>query len=409
MSSALFPLPAHFEAIFHEAAIGIIVTNASFEMILSNEFAHRLFGYSEAELLGQNISILIPNHLKHKHEGHLSKINHSPVSRPMGVGLDLKAKRKDESLFPIEISLSHFKSGDQIYYIAFVSDVTLKRKVEMELILRNQEINQLNESLEAEVESRTQALQNTLEKLEIQTKELETSLQKEIELGDLKTRFVSMASHEFRTPLTSILSSASLIEKYMLTEDQPKRSQHIQRIKSSVAHLTEILEEFLSVGKLEAGKVEVRPDTFVVSEFLSDLITDVDGMRKPGQQISLSLQDGLNDFVSDTSMLRKVLLNALSNALKFSQKDVFLKASMQNQSLYLEIIDQGIGISEADQKHLFERFFRGGNANVIPGTGLGLHLMDRYMRLLGGELNLRSELGLGTTLTISLPRLSYAN
>jgi PAS domain S-box-containing protein len=409
MSSALFPLPAHFEAIFHEAAIGIIVTNASFEMILSNEYAHRLFGYSEAELQGQNISILIPNHLKGKHEGHLSKINHSPVSRPMGVGLDLKAKRKDESLFPIEISLSHFKSEDQMYYIAFVSDVTLKRKVEMELILRNQEINQLNESLEAEVESRTQALQNTLEKLEIQTKELETSLQKEIELGDLKTRFVSMASHEFRTPLTSILSSASLIEKYVEATDQPKRSQHIQRIKSSVAHLTEILEEFLSVGKLEAGKVEVRPDTFVVSEFLTDLITDVDGMRKPGQQISLSLQDDLNDFVSDTSMLRKVLLNGLSNALKFSQKDVFLKASMQGQSLYMEIIDQGIGISEADQKHLFERFFRGGNANVIPGTGLGLHLMDRYMRLLGGELKLRSELGLGTTLTITLPRLSYAN
>ncbi len=409
MSSALFPLPAHFEAIFHEAAIGIIVTNASFEMILSNEYAHRLFGYSEAELQGQNISILIPNHLKGKHEGHLSKINHSPVSRPMGVGLDLKAKRKDESLFPIEISLSHFKSEDQMYYIAFVSDVTLKRKVEMELILRNQEINQLNESLEAEVESRTQALQNTLEKLELQTKELELSLQKEIELGDLKTRFVSMASHEFRTPLTSILSSASLIEKYMLSEDQPKRSQHIQRIKSSVAHLTEILEEFLSVGKLEAGKVEVRPDTFVVSEFLSDLVTEVDGMRRPGQQISLSLQDDLNDFVSDTSMLRKVLLNGLSNALKFSQKDVFLKASMHDQSLYMEIIDQGIGISEADQKHLFERFFRGGNANVIPGTGLGLHLMDRYMRLLGGELKLRSELGLGTTLTISLPRLSYAN
>ena len=144
MSATSFPLPAHFEAIFHDAAIGIIVTNSSFDMILSNEYAHRLFGYTEAELLGQNISILIPNHLKGRHEGHLSKINHNPVSRPMGLGLDLKAKRKDESLFPIEISLSHFKTDENIYYIAFVSDVTLKRKVEMELILRNQEINQLN-------------------------------------------------------------------------------------------------------------------------------------------------------------------------------------------------------------------------------------------------------------------------
>jgi PAS domain S-box-containing protein len=408
MPSSSFPLPSHFEAIFHEAAIGIIVTDASFKMILSNEYAHKLFGYSEAELLGQNISILIPNHLKDRHEGHLSKINNSPVSRPMGVGLDLKAKRKDESLFPIEISLSHFKSEEGMHYIAFVSDVTLKRKVEMELILRNQEINQLNESLEAEVEARTHALQNTLEKLEIKTQELEQSLQKEIELGDLKTRFVSMASHEFRTPLTSILSSAALIEKYVQAEDQVKRSQHIQRIKSSVAHLTEILEEFLSVGKLEAGKMEVRPDTFSIDEFLRDLITEVDGMRRLGQEIELQSEGHLGDFVSDTSMLRKVLLNGLSNALKFSQKDVFLKASKVNDNLYIDIIDQGIGISEADQKHLFERFFRGGNANIIPGTGLGLHLMDRYMRLLGGDLQLISVLGQGTTLRIKLPGI-YAN
>lgn len=408
MPNKLFTDPKHFEAIFHEAAIGILVTNAQFIIIQSNEYAQTLFGYSEAELLGQNISILIPNHLKSRHEGHLNQLNHQPISRPMGVGLDLKAKRKDESLFPIEISLSHFKSDDGMHYIAFVSDVTLKRKVEMELILRNQEINQLNESLEAEVESRTHALQNTLEKLELQTKELELSLQKEIELGDLKTRFVSMASHEFRTPLTSILSSASLIEKYVQAEDQPKRSQHIQRIKSSVAHLTEILEEFLSVGKLEAGKVEVRPDTFSIDEFLRDLITELDGMRRPGQEIELQAEGHLGDFISDTSMLRKVLLNGLSNALKFSQKDVFLKVSKQGEILSIEIIDQGIGISEADQKHLFERFFRGGNANIIPGTGLGLHLMDRYMRLLGGELKLISALGKGTTLRIKLPGI-YAN
>ena len=408
MPNKLFTDPKHFEAIFHEAAIGILVTNSQFNIIQSNEYAHGLFGYSEAELLGQNISILIPNHLKNRHEGHLNQLNHQPISRPMGAGLDLKAKRKDESLFPIEISLSHFKSDDGMHYIAFVSDVTLKRKVEMELILRNQEINQLNESLEAEVEARTHALQNTLEKLELQTQELELSLQKEIELGDLKTRFVSMASHEFRTPLTSILSSAALIEKYVQAEDQPKRSQHIQRIKSSVAHLTEILEEFLSVGKLEAGKVEVRPDTFSIDEFLRDLITELDGMRRPGQEIELQSEGLLGDFVSDTSMLRKVLLNGLSNALKFSQKNVFLKALKQGEILSIEIIDQGIGISEADQKHLFERFFRGGNANIIPGTGLGLHLMDRYMRLLGGELQLISALGQGTTLRIKLPGI-YAN
>ena len=406
MSNAIFSNPKHFEAIFHEAAIGILVTNAEFNMILSNEFAHKLFGYSESELLGQNISILIPNHLKGRHEGHLHHLNQQPISRPMGAGLDLKAKRKDESLFPIEISLSHFKENDHMYYIAFVSDVTLKRKVEMELILKNQEINQLNESLEEEVKARTQALQNTLAQLEIQTHELENALQKEIELGDLKTRFVSMASHEFRTPLTSILSSAALIEKYTAEDQQPKREQHIQRIKSSVSHLTEILEEFLSVGKLEAGKVEVRPEDFSVSEFFDDLVSALAGMKKPGQDIELVISNPSSRFSTDTSMLRKILLNGLSNAIKFSQKNVFLRVQMLENSMEITIQDQGIGISEQDQKHLFERFFRGGNANIIPGTGLGLHIMDRYVRLIQGQLSLTSELDQGTTITYLLPNLS---
>lgn len=386
-----------FEAIFQEAAIGIVVTNSSFEIILSNRFADKLFGYDSNELLGENISLLIPNHLKDRHHGHLSNLGHEkPISRPMGIGLDLKAKRKDGSLFPIEISLSHFKASESMHYIAFVSDVTLKRKVEMELVVKNQQINQLNETLEQEVVARTQALQNTLVKLEQNTKELEISLEKEKVLGDLKTRFVSMASHEFRTPLTSILGSAILIEKYSKAEDQPKRAQHINRIKSSVIHLTEILEEFLSVGKLEDGKLEVNPSEFSVRDFLLDIISDFSTYQ---QAIHLEL-DGDYTCVQDASILRKVIFNCLSNALKFSQKEVVLRVEKLGNSAVITIIDQGIGISEEDQKHLFERFFRGGNATVIQGTGLGLHLVDRYMRLLGGNVEIKSELNKGTQLML---------
>jgi PAS domain S-box-containing protein len=386
-----------FEAIFQEAAIGIIVTNSRFDIILSNHFADKLFGYDASELLGENISRLIPNHLKDRHHGHLENLGpEKPISRPMGIGLDLKAKRKDDSLFPIEISLSHFKASDSMHYIAFVSDVTLKRKVEMELILKNQQINQLNETLEQEVVARTQALQNTLDKLEVNAKELAISLEKEKVLGDLKTRFVSMASHEFRTPLTSILGSATLIEKYTKAEDQPKREQHINRIKSSVSHLTEILEEFLSVGKLEDGKLEIHPSEFSVRDFLLDIISDFSTYQ---QTIRLEL-DGEYTCVQDASILRKVIFNCLSNALKFSQKEVVLRVEKQENSAVITIIDQGIGISEEDQKHLFERFFRGGNATVIQGTGLGLHLVDRYMRLLGGNVEIKSELNKGTQLRL---------
>jgi signal transduction histidine kinase len=280
-----------------------------------------------------------------------------------------------------------------------VSDVTLKRKVEMELILKNQQINQLNETLEQEVEARTQALQNTLNKLEVNAKELEISLEKEKVLGDLKTRFVSMASHEFRTPLTSILGSATLIEKYKKEEDQPKREQHINRIKSSVSHLTEILEEFLSVGKLEDGKLEIHPTEFSIQDFIQDILTDFTTYTQP---IRLELAEDFTCF-QDASILRKVIFNGLSNALKFSQKEVVLRVLRRDEVVELCIVDQGIGISEEDQKHLFERFFRGGNATVIQGTGLGLHLVDRYMRLLGGNVQIKSELNVGTELCIQFP------
>jgi PAS domain S-box-containing protein len=391
-----------FEAIFQEAAIGIIVTNSKFQILLSNKFADKLFGYAVDELLGENISLLIPNHLKDRHHGHLDNLGHEKsISRPMGIGLDLKAKRKDGSLFPIEISLSHFKASDSMHYIAFVSNVTLKRKVEMELLLKNQQINQLNETLEQEVVARTQALQNTLNKLEVNASELAQSLEKEKVLGDLKTRFVSMASHEFRTPLTSILGSATLIEKYTKAEDQPKREQHINRIKSSVNHLTEILEEFLSVGKLEDGKLEVHPTEFSLRDFIKDILSD---FSTYGQAIRFELEEDFSCF-QDASILRKVIFNGLSNALKFSQREVVLQVKLQGTFVELRIIDQGIGISDEDKKHLFERFFRGGNATVIQGTGLGLHLVDRYMRLLGGKVEITSELNKGTELLIQFPRI----
>ncbi len=391
----------HFEAIFKEAAIGILLTDAKSVILTSNDFIDRLFGYDSNELVGQNVSILIPNHLKERHAAHQENFLKEPVVRPMGVGLDLKAKRKDGSLFPVEISLSHFVENGERYFIAFISDVTLKRKVEMELILKNKEINQLNETLEEEVKTRTQALQNTLVKLEANTIELENALQKEKELGDLKTRFVSMASHEFRTPLTSILTSASLLEKYQKEEEQAKRSQHINRIKSSVYHLTEILEEFLSVGKLESGKVEIHQTSQALLEFIEDLLVDLKSYESPNQQIILTInQDVL--WTSDFSILRKILINGLSNALKFSQKNVNLIIEVQEIDLTIRIVDRGIGISQEDQKHLFERFFRGSNATVIPGTGLGLHLIDRYVKLLDGTLEINSEIDKGTELVIRL-------
>jgi PAS domain S-box-containing protein len=392
-----------FEALFMHAAIGIIMVDKPGNIVLSNHFANNIFGYETAELLGKKLSILIPENVRKSHELTHEIYTENPQPRPMGVGLDLKGQKKDGSLFPLEISLSHFKSGDTPYYISFINDVTFKRKAEESLISTNSEIKKLNENLEREVVSRTNALVETLRSLEKSKKELEIALNKEKELGELKSRFVSMASHEFRTPLTSIQSAASLIEKYDDKDGQEKREKHTHRIKAAVGNLTDILEEFLSVGKLEEGKVEIKLSIFDLKELIEDCRMDLKSTLKLGQSIEYQHigEDKLN---LDKSIIRKIIINLCSNAIKFSPPNstIYLTTEINEKSFYLKVKDNGIGISEDDQKHLFDRFFRGANVTNIQGTGLGLHIVARYVQLLNGKISLKSELDKGTELIIEI-------
>ncbi len=395
-----------FEAIFKEAAIGIIISDSNGQIISANKFAENLFGYPENQLINNFISDLIPQHLKEKHHHLQNNYINAPKSRPMGLGTDLKAKRKDGSLFSVEISLSHYSDNNIPYFIAFVSDITKRRQVELELILKNNEINKLNEQLEEEVKIRTQDLENTLKELESKTHDLEILLANEKELGDLKTRFVSMASHEFRTPLTAIHTTASILEKFQMQDDQKERfTRNIHSIKSSDFHLNENLEEFLSVGKIEDNKVVIHPSEIDINEFIQDIILDIESNPQFKLNIELNLIYG-GKWISDFSILRKILINLLTNALKFSQKPVKLQIFKENNILRFIIEDKGIGISPDDQKHLFERFFRGNNTSGIQGTGLGLYLVGRYIGILKGDIQLESELNKGTKVDFKIPPLN---
>jgi PAS domain S-box-containing protein len=390
-----------FEALFMHAAIGLIMVDLTGNIVLSNRYANVMFGYEDGELEGKQLEILIPQNIREKHKVTYEKYTHKPQIRPMGIGLDLKARKKDGTLFPVEISLSHFKSGEKPYFISFINDATFKKKAETDLLIKTTEIQKLNDSLEKEVINRTNALVETLKNLEISKMELEVALNKEKELGELKSRFVSMASHEFRTPLTAILSAASLIEKYVKTEEQPKRERHTQRIMNAVGNLTDILEEFLSVGKLEEGKIEAKMDTFNLSKLVQESIIDLNTMIKNKQQFKYN-HTGVNDIYLDKSLLRKIILNLGSNAIKFSNDNSIINISTERlpNMLILKVSDQGIGISEEDQKHLFDRFFRGTNTINIQGTGLGLHIVARYAELLNGKVVVESKLNVGTTFSI---------
>lgn len=374
-----------FEALFNNAAIGIITVDAQGNMMLLNQFALKQFGYEEGELNGKKIEVLIPQRYKERHVAHRQNYHSgTPHSRPMGSGMDLYAIKKDGTEFPVEVSLSVYNTDEGQYAIAFVSDISIRKASEAALV-------SLNAELEQKVNERTLSLTEALEK--------------EKELNELKSRFVSMASHEFRTPLSTILSSAYLVSKYTQTEDHAKREKHIQRIVSSVNMLNDILNDFLSVGKIEEGKIQVRFADINVPEVITSLISEMRTIMKPGQEISYD-HEGSAEFKLDLSLLKHIVMNLISNAIKFSPeyREITISTGIKSDRMVLRVKDSGLGISKEDQQHLFERFFRGMNVTNIQGTGLGLHIVSKYTELMNGTIECRSELEQGTEFILTFEK-----
>jgi PAS domain S-box-containing protein len=399
-----------FEALFNFATIGIVIANSKGEITLVNQHAENIFGYSGEELTGKKVEVLIPEGKRNTHASNREHYTIHPQVRPMGAGRDLLARRKDGTTVPVEISLSYFHTEEGLFVISFILDVTIRKKNEAilhkqksELEQVTQEVRELNANLEQEVERRTEALRHTLSQLESSQKELQEALEREKQLGELKSRFVTMASHEFKTPLATILTSATLIGKYIRQEEQPQREKHLRRITDTVKNLSNLLNEFLSIGKLEEGKIEPRPEQFNLPVLLREVVAEMQAQAQDGKVIRHQTESvALVEL--DKEMVRNVLLNLLSNALKFSTKGATIEvhAFRHEGSLRISVRDNGIGISKEDQEHLFERFFRGRNADNIQGTGLGLHIVQRYVSLLGGRIEVQSALNQGTVFTIIL-------
>ncbi len=237
---------------------------------------------------------------------------------------------------------------------------------------------------------------------------IKRNLKKEQELNRMKSRFVSMASHEFRTPLSTILSSVSLISRYTRDEEQNKRDKHINRIKSSISNLTLILNDFLSIEKLETGKVEVKAENFELNEAIQHIIEDIRGVLKNGQLIKfIPVQEKHNVFI-DRQLLSNTIINLLSNASKYSaeNKTITIQTQKETEFFNIHILDDGIGIPESEQKHIFERFFRAKNALNINGTGLGLNISKNYVELMNGSISIKSKENEGTSVKLSFPKIN---
>ena len=245
-----------------------------------------------------------------------------------------------------------------------------------------------------------------LEKTVIErTKQLTEALATEKELNDLKTKFLSLVSHEFKTPLTGILTSSMLLSKYKLAEQQDKRDKHINTINSKVHYLNNILNDFLSVEKLESGKVNYRFTEFRLSKVINEVIYNANMLLKEGQKINYPEDIDDMSLIQDEKTLELALSNLVHNAIKYSPENTTIQLKVKQDPINTTfiIIDNGIGIPENDQKNIFNRYFRAENALLNQGTGIGLNIVKTHLENLGGTIGFESEENIGSTFTITIP------
>lgn len=395
-------LARHLAAVIDTAIDGIITIDAQGVIESYNKAAEALFGYPAEEVIGQNVKVLMPEPDRSQHDGYIHRYHETGQPRIIGIGRDVKGRRTDGSTFPMRLAVSKVILNDRIVFTGIVHDLSALKEAETRL-------KEINSKLEHKVEERTYELEAAVNRLlatntqlEESQEKLRVSLEKEKELGELKSKFVSLASHEFRTPLASILSSAAIIDKYEKTDQQHKRSKHTDRIKSAVANLTGILNDFLSLSKLEENVINYQPDMHDVVDILADAVEGVDGIRKEHQQIEIDAT-GPCVMSTDGRILKNVFFNLISNAIKYSDDDIICRVRNEGDAVSISIIDQGIGIPEVDQKHLFSRFYRAGNVSNIQGTGLGLNIVKKYVDILGGSISYDSTEDVGTTFVVLIP------
>ena len=387
---------ALLNAIIENAIDGIITINNRGIVDSINPSACKLFGFQPHEVIGRNIKVLMPNPYRDQHDEYIARYQRTGTPHIIGIGREVLGLKKDGTVFPFRLGVSEVRYGDSVMYAGFIHDLTKEKEAE-------ERIREYALELEKLVEDRTATLRSMVEALEATKDEVSQSLEKEKELNQLKSRFVSMASHEFRTPLSSVQLSASLIEKYAQNFDNVNISKHVNKIKNSVGNLTGILNDFLSLEKLEAGKTEASIRTFDLVKLAEEITEEMQLVAKQNQTI-IYQHTGVGSKVHlDQNLLKNCIINLVANAIKYSGENTFIEFNTEvtNTECIITVKDNGIGIPESDQKHLFQPFFRAHNTGNIPGTGLGLNIVARYTSLMNGKVDFQSIQNKGTQFTIT--------
>ena len=401
-----------FNILFEAIPEGVVIVNENQVIIAANSSAEHMFGYNTGVLSNKNLNVLIPSKYHLNHQTHFSKFIKSKNIRKINHDLNLVGIKKNKKEFPVEIGLNPFTVNDENFILALIIDITLRKENE-------KKIDTLNSLLEKKIVLRTSELNNTIRQLkelnlnyknEIKKrieaeKNIKNALKKEQELNELKTKFLSMVSHEFKTPLSGILTSTMLLNKYQLSEEHVKREKHIKTIESKVHYLNNILNDFLSIERLDTSKVTYKFTTFNLSKIINEVVYNANMLLKSGQRIIIPQNS--DDFIlqQDEKILELILSNLIYNAVKYSPENTTVKLHIikNGKSIIFNIIDEGIGIPANDQKFIFNRYFRAENVLNTQGTGIGLNIVQAHLENLGGSINFTSKENKGSIFTVKLP------
>ena len=368
----------HFANIFHESLNEIYVFDAeTLQFINVNYGAQRNIGYVLSELQTMTPLDIKPAYTEKQFREQIEILSKDKVDK---LEFETLHKRKDGSTYPVNVHLQRTKLGDKDIYIAIVLDITDQKNY--------------TEKLEQTVSERTE--------------ELRVALESERELNDLKTKFLSLVSHEFKTPLSAIQTSTILLSKYALESQQEKRDKHIKTITDKVNYLNNIINDFLSLEKLERGKIDYNFTTFKISKVINEVVYNANMILKDGQYIKYPENIDDLSMYQDEKILELALTNLVNNAIKYSSEDTVIDISIaqkRNKTVFI-VRDNGIGIPKKDQKNIFQRYFRAENVLLSQGTGIGLNIVREHIENLDGKIYFTSAEGEGSEFTIELPNVA---
>jgi PAS domain S-box-containing protein len=370
-----------FRELIENAPDPILQVDSMGLIVLANLTAELVFGYSRDELIGMSVDALVPDAARSRHPAHRKGFEAAGQSRPMGMGLDLRAVRKDGTEFPVEISLSPNRTEGGIHITAVIRDVTERKRAE-------QQIHSLEQSYTTELEARH--------------KEAER-------LNQLKSEFIASVSHELRTPLHTIIGFAELLGEEGVGLLNEKQRRFVHHIQTDSEHLLGLINDVLDLSRIEAGGLVVRTETLSLQTAITEAVNAIRPQAN-GKQVEVR-EDRIpnTSVVADPLRVRQILYNLLSNGVKFTDPggEVVVTATVDEDFVQITVADTGLGISSEECGRIFDKFYQVGytTTGIRQGTGLGLTICKQLVEIQCGRIWVESEPGKGSRFHFTLPAL----